>query len=310
MEQVVIIGSGSAGFTAAIYAARANLKPLLFSGIQPGGLLTTTTLVENFPGFENGIDGWPLMEEMQKQCERFGTRIEYDTVVEANLVPGGPHTLKTANGMTVETRTVIIATGASHRHLGIESEKQLENKGVTYCATCDGAFFKDMLHVVVGGGDSAMEEAIFLTRFASKVTVVHRRDELRASKIMADRALAHDKIEFAWNSAVDEILGVDEDKVTGVRLKDTVDGSTREIPAGAVFVAIGHVPNTQPFKDLIELDEGGYVVLQNNSSYTSMDAVFAAGDCADRVYRQAITAAGMGCKAAIDAERWLESHAD
>lgn len=307
MEKLVIIGSGSAGYTAAIYAARANLNPLLYVGLVPGGLLTTTTEVENYPGFATGIQGYDLMEAMRQQAERFGTRMEHDIVTAATLRPGGPHTLTLSSGATVETEALIIATGASHRKLELENEVKLANKGVTYCATCDGAFFRGVPHVVVGGGDSAMEEATFLTRFASKVYIIHRRDQFRASKIMAARVLENPKIEVQWNSVVVDVLDVAQGKVTGVVLKDTVTGATRTLACGAVFVAIGHVPQTQPFAGQIKLDDNGFVVLDGASSRTTVEGVFAAGDCADHVYRQAITAAGMGCRAAIDAERWLEA---
>lgn len=306
MENVVIIGSGCAGLTAALYTARANLNPLVLTGTQPGGLLTTTTTVENFPGFPDGVGGFELMERMQKQAERFGARIKFATVEAADLSKQ-PFTL-TADGETIQTRSLIIASGASHRHLGLESERKLENKGVTYCATCDGALpiFRDKPLVVVGGGDSACEEAIYLTRFGSLVYLVHRRDQLRASKIMAQRALSNPKIKPVWNSVVTEILDVKLDKVTGVRLKNVKTNAETVLDCAGVFIAIGHVPNTQIFKDQIAMDESGYIIPTKGAA-TNIPGVFVAGDCADKVYRQAVTAAGMGCAAAIEAERFLAS---
>lgn len=304
MESVVIIGTGCAGLTAAIYTARANLEPLVLTGTMPGGLLTTTSIVENFPGFPEGIDGFELMTNMQKQAERFGAKIKFGTVQSVDL-SSKPIRL-VVDGATVETQTLIIASGAGHRHLGLESEDKLEKKGVTYCATCDGALpmFRNKPLVVVGGGDSACEEATYLTRFASKVHLVHRRDTLRASRIMAERVLAHEKIEPVWNSEVIEVLGVEEGKVTGVRLKNSVTGEESTLECAGLFIAIGHVPNTSIFKDQIDLDENGYVIPRRGTE-TSVSGVFVAGDCADHVYRQAITAAGQGCAAAIDAERYL-----
>ncbi len=305
MENVVIIGSGCAGFTSAIYTARAGLKPLMFTGIMPGGLLTTTTIVENFPGFENGIDGFTLMMTMRKQAERFGT-VMRDLELVDKVEPKGKTFVIHTGGEQIETKTVIIATGAGHRHLGLENEHLLENKGVTYCATCDGPnpVFRNQPLVVVGGGDSALEEAMFLTRFGSKVYLIHRRDQLRASKIMQERALANEKIEFVWNSVVEDILDVTQDKVTGVKIKNIVDGTTKTLDCAGVFVAIGHVPNTQFVKDLVDTDEDGYIKCTRGSE-TKTPGLFAAGDCVDRTYRQAITAAGLGCAAAIDAERYL-----
>jgi thioredoxin reductase (NADPH) len=305
MEQVVIIGSGCAGWTAAIYTARANLSPLLITGQQPGGLLTTTSSVENFPGFRNGIEGTELMTEMQEQATRFGTRIQYLSRVEAVDFSSSPFKL-TVDGKLIEARSVIVAVGAGHRHLGVPGEHELENKGVTYCATCDGALpvFRNKPLVVVGGGDSACEEASYLTRFASQVFLIHRRDSLRASRIMAERTLANPKITPVWNSVVEEVLDVSEQHVTGVRLKNILSGETSTLPCAGVFVAIGHTPNTQIFKGQLAMDEAGYLTLAQGSR-TNIPGVFAAGDCADSVYRQAITAAGMGCAAAIDAERWL-----
>ncbi len=305
MEKVVIIGTGCAGLTAAIYTARANLSPLVFTGIMPGGLLTTTSTVENFPGFPEGVDGYELMVRMQQQAEKFGARIQLLQAVEKVDLSKRPFHL-VIDGKDIVTETLIIATGAGHRHIGLESEHLLEKKGVTYCATCDGAWpmFRNQPLVVVGGGDSACEEANYLTRFGSVVHLVHRRDTLRASKIMVDRALANPKIKPVWNSVVTEILDVKQDKVTGVRLKNTVTGEESVLPCAGVFVAIGHVPNTQIFASQIELDENGYVI-RKEGSQTSVPGVFVAGDCSDHVYRQAITAAGMGCAAAIDAERFL-----
>ena len=304
MENVTIIGTGCAGLTAAIYTARANLNPLVLTGTMPGGLLTTTSIVENFPGFSEGIDGFELMQNLQKQAERFGAKIQFGTVDACDLSGETPQ-LK-VDGKPLDTRTLIIATGAGHRHLGLENEAKLENKGVTYCATCDGALpmFRDKPLVVVGGGDSACEEATYLTRFASKVYLVHRRDELRASKIMADRAIGHEKIEMVWDSVVSDIHGVEEDAVTGVQLENLKTGASTRLDCAGVFVAIGHVPNTQLFKGQLAMDEAGYI-LPEKGSRTSAKGVFVAGDCADQVYRQAITAAGMGCMAAIDAERYL-----
>jgi thioredoxin reductase (NADPH) len=305
MEKVVIIGTGCAGLTAAIYTARANLSPLVLTGTMPGGLLTTTSTVENFPGFPEGVDGYELMSRMQQQAEKFGARIKTLVTVESVDLSQRPYKL-IVDGELVETETIIISTGAGHRHLGLESEHLLEKKGVTYCATCDGAWpmFRNQPLVVVGGGDSACEEANYLTRFGSEVYLIHRRDSLRASKIMADRALANPKIKPVWNTVVTEVLDVKQDKVTGVRLKNTVTGEESVLPCAGVFVAIGHVPNTQIFAGKLEMDENGYVI-RKEGSQTSVPGVFVAGDCSDHVYRQAITAAGMGCAAAIDAERYL-----
>ena len=307
MEQVVIIGSGCAGWTAAIYTARANLSPLLITGQQPGGLLTTTSSVENFPGFRNGIEGTALMMEMQEQATRFGTRVQYLSKVDSVDFSSSPLRL-TVEGKIIEAKSVIVSVGAGHRHLGVAGEHELENKGVTYCATCDGALpiFRNKPLVVVGGGDSACEEASYLTRFASQVYLIHRRDSLRASKIMADRTLANPKITMVWNSVVEEVLDVTQDKVTAVRLKNVVTGEASTMDCAGVFVAIGHSPNTQIFKGQLAMNDFGYITLHEGSR-TSVPGVFAAGDCADSVYRQAITAAGMGCAAAIDAERSLAS---
>jgi thioredoxin reductase (NADPH) len=305
MENVVIIGSGPAGLTAAIYAARALLNPMIISGTTPGGQLTQTSDIENYPGFSEPIGGFDLMTTFQKQAERFGTRTVFDNVSSVKFASGGPHEINLGGGGKIQTRAVIIATGASPMWLGIESEKRLMAKGVSACATCDGAFYRNVPVVVVGGGDTAMEEAIFLTRFASRVVVVHRRDELRASKIMADRAMKNPKISFEWSSAVEEITGQNE--VDGVILKNLKSGEKKKIQCKGFFVALGHKPNTEIFKGLIEMNDTGYIVLKQDRSYTSVEGVFSAGDCADHVYRQAVTAAGMGCKAAIDVERWLES---
>ena len=304
MENVVIIGSGCAGWTAAIYTARANLKPLVLTGSTPGGLLTTTTIVENYPGFPDGVDGFELMTRLQKQAEKFGARTRMG-IVESVDFTKSPFWL-TVDGELIVSKTVIIASGAGHRHLDIESETKLDKKGVTYCATCDGALpiYRNKPLVVVGGGDSACEEANYLTRFASVVYLIHRRDTLRASKIMAERTLANPKIKPVWDSVVSEILDVSQDKVTGVKLRNVKTNQEQVIDCAGVFVAIGHSPNTQIFKNQIEMDSNGYIHRKNGSE-TSVPGVFVAGDCSDHVYRQAITAAGMGCAAAIDAERYL-----
>ena len=307
IEKVVIIGSGCAGLTAALYTARAQLKPLVLTGAIPGGLLTTTSIVENFPGWPEGIDGTDLMIKLQQQAERFGAEIRFGSTVESVDLSERPLRL-TVDGEPMLAQTLIVASGAGHRHLGLESEKKLDKKGVTYCATCDGALpmFRDQPLVVVGGGDSACEEATYLTRFASKVYLIHRRDELRASKVMAERALANDKIEPVWDSEIAEILGEAEDKVTGVRLKNNKTGEESTLECAGVFIAIGHVPNTQIFQGQLDRDDAGYILRQEGSR-TNVEGVFVAGDCSDKVYRQAITAAGMGCAAAIDAERLLAS---
>jgi thioredoxin reductase (NADPH) len=306
MEKVVIIGTGCAGLTAALYTARANLSPLVLTGLMPGGLLTTTSIVENYPGFPEGIDGYELMTRMQKQAERFGARVQFGTVegVDLNKRPF----VLTVDGEPVQAQTIIIASGAGHRHLGLESEDKLEKKGVTYCATCDGALpmFRSQPLVVVGGGDSACEEATYLTRFGSTVYLVHRRDTLRASKIMAQRTLSNPKIKPIWDSVVTEVLDAKQDKVTGVRLKNVKTGAESVVDCAGVFVAIGHVPNTQIFKGLIDMDENGYI-LPRKGTATNVPGVFVAGDCSDHIYRQAVTAAGLGCAAAIDAERYLSA---
>lgn len=306
-RDVTIIGSGCAGWTAAIYSARASLKPLLVTGIQPGGLLTTTSIVENFPGFRDGIDGASLMMEMQAQAERFGTEVKFLTTVTSVDLSKRPFGITLECGEVIETEALIVATGARHRHLGAPGEHELENRGVTYCATCDGALpmFRDQPLVVVGGGDSACEEALYLTRFASTVYLVHRRDSLRASKIMADRLLANTKVQPIWDTVVEEVTG--NRKVDGVRLKNLKTGEASNLACAGVFVAIGHVPNTEIFAGQLELHDSGYV-RQFEGSRTSVPGVFVAGDCADSVYRQAITAAGMGCMAAIDAERFLAAN--
>jgi thioredoxin reductase (NADPH) len=304
MEKVVIMGSGCAGYTAALYSARANLKPLIVTGKHPGGLLTTTSVVENYPGFPEGIDGYELMVRMQKQAERFGARVKFGVVEGVDLAQ--EPFLLTVDGETIQTETLIIASGASHKHLGLENEHKLENKGVTYCATCDGALpmFRNKPLVVVGGGDSACEEAMYLTRFASSVHLVHRRDKLRASKIMAERTLAHEKVKPIWDTTVTDVLDVKQDKVTGVRLKNLKTEKETDLEAAGLFVAIGHIPNTQIFRGAIDMDEVGYIIPKRGTA-TNVPGVFVAGDCADRVYRQAVTAAGTGCAAAIDAERYL-----
>jgi len=304
MEQVVIIGTGCAGLTAAIYTARANLSPLVLTGTQPGGLLTTTSIVENFPGFPEGIDGFELMQNLQKQAERFGARVKFGNL---DSVDFSSQPLKLiVDGDPVETRTVIVATGSHPRSIGLPSESALEKCGVTYCATCDGALpqFRNQPLVVVGGGDSAVEEATYLTRFASKVYLVHRRDHLRASAIMQDRALKHPKIEMVWNSIVTEVLDVVQKKVTGVKLKNITTGAISTLDCAGLFVAIGHVPNTAVFGKALDTDENGYLKLYGGTR-TNVPGVFAAGDVADSVYRQAVTAAGTGCAAAIEAERFL-----
>ncbi len=302
MEQVVIVGTGCAGLTAAIYTSRANLSPLVLEGRQPGGQLTTTTEVENFPGFPEGIDGSELIMKMHAQAERFGARFQYGSVEEYEHL-GGINRIK-VDGIWIETKALIVASGASARWLGIDREKELVGHGLTSCATCDGAFYRSVPVCVVGGGDSACEEAGFLTRFASKVYLIHRRDSLRASKIMADRALANPKIEPIWNSAVAEYLTDESGEMCGVKLKNLETGAPSELEVKCVFVAIGHTPNTNPFVGKLAMDGEGYLTPKHGTEM-NLPGVFAAGDVSDREYRQAITAAGMGCAAAISAERWL-----
>ena len=303
-HKVLILGSGPAGLTAAVYTARANLAPTLIHGPLPGGQLTTTTEVENYPGFPEGVQGPDLMSHMQKQAERFGTKIVVDTVLEADIRKK-PFTLKT-NKETFTCDALIIATGAAPKLLNLPSEKAMMGYGVSTCATCDGAFFRNKIIMVVGGGDSAAEEANFLTRFGSKVLVSHRRDTLRASKIMADRLVNNPKVEMLWNTEVKEILGSKEQGVTGIKLFNNKTNKTEEVKADALFVAIGHIPNSQLFKGQLKMDENGYIVGVPGSSTTEVPGVFVCGDVQDHKYRQAITAAGTGCMAAIDAERWLE----
>ncbi len=303
VREVVIVGSGPAGWTAAIYAARANLRPVVVAGsVTIGGALMNTTEVENYPGFPNGLMGPDLMTAMQAQAERFGAEVEYDDAVQLSL-GSSPMTIVTGGGRTLQARTVILATGSAYREIGLENEKRLSGRGVSWCATCDGFFFKDQDIAVVGGGDSAMEEATFLSRFARSVTVIHRRDELRASKIMQDRAFADPKIRFEWNTAVVDVLG--EEKVSGLRLRDTVTGQERDLDVTGLFVAIGHDPRTELFADQLAISEKGFVQVEGRSSRTTLPGVFACGDVVDHEYMQAITAAGSGCVAALDAERHL-----
>ena len=302
VRDVIIIGSGPAGYTAALYAARARLNPLVFEGsVTAGGALMNTTDVENFPGFPDGILGPDLMDSIRKQAERFGAELVSDDVIEVDLT-ATPKVVKTADS-AYQGRAIIVATGSSYRELGVPGEKRLSGHGVSWCATCDGFFFREQDIAVVGGGDSAMEEATFLTRFARSVTIVHRRDSLRASKIMQDRALSNPKIRFAWNSEVLEMIG--EDRITGLRLRDATTGAENVLPVTGVFVAIGHDPRSELFKDQLASDDDGYLLVEQPSARTAIPGVFAAGDVVDRHYRQAVTAAGTGCTAALDAERWL-----
>jgi thioredoxin reductase (NADPH) len=303
-RKVLIIGSGPAGLTAALYAARANLSPMLVEGLEAGGQLTLTSLVENFPGFRAGIQGPDLMEEMRLQAAHFGTEIVQGNVSRVDLSKR-PFRLDLADGRSVTTQTLIIATGASARWLEIGSDRKLAGRGVSTCATCDGYFFRNKPIAVIGGGDSAMEEAIYLARLASKVTVIHRRDSLRASKIMQDKALNHPKIEFIWDSEIAEVKDVSQGEVTGLIVRNLKTGHLTDVPLDGVFIAIGHTPNTGLLKGQIDLDEHGYVVT-HNGTHTSVPGVFAAGDVQDRIYRQAVTAAGTGCMAALDAERYLD----
>lgn len=304
IHDVVIVGSGPAGYTAAIYTARAGFKPVVVAGaLAAGGALMNTTEVENFPGFPEGVLGPELMDNMRQQAEKFGADVRYEDAYTLELE--GDIKKITLEDETLLARSVILATGSEYRHMNVPGEEEFSGRGVSFCATCDGFFFRDKHVIVVGGGDSAMEEATFLTKFASKVTVVHRRDQLRASKAMADRAMANEKIEFAWNSVVEEVLG--DSAVTGVRLRSTVDDSTRVLDADGVFVAIGHLPRTAVVSGQVALDEAGYILVNDPGTATNLPGVFACGDAVDHTYRQAITAAGSGCRAALDAQNWLES---
>jgi thioredoxin reductase (NADPH) len=303
VRNVIVIGSGPAGYTAAIYAARGDLKPLVFEGsVTAGGALMNTTEVENFPGFPDGIMGPELMDNMRKQAERFGAELVSDDVTEVDL-RADPKIVKVGEDV-YRAKTVIVATGSKYRELGLENEKRLSGRGVSWCATCDGFFFRDQDIAVVGGGDTALEEAMFLSRFANSVTIAHRRDKLRATKIMQDRAFANDKIKYAWNSEVAEIHG--DDKVNGVRLRDTQTGEESDHAVTGLFVAIGHEPRSELFRGQLDIDENGYIIVQHPTTRTNIDGVFAAGDVVDHIYRQAVTAAGTGCAAALDAERWLQ----
>lgn len=309
MENVIILGTGCAGLTAAIYAARSNLEPLVLEGTQPGGQLTTTSEVENFPGWPDGIDGFTLMDNMRKQATRFGTRFEHARISKVHFGEDRKR-LYSEDGKEYATRGVIIATGASPRLLDIPGEKELYGgKGVTTCATCDGAFYRDMEVIVVGGGDSACEEALFLTHFCSRIHLLHRRGELRASSIMADRVKAHDKIEIHWHTVPVEVLAGEDGLMRAARVRDVRTNEESELEAKGFFIAIGHIPNTAPFANELETDHNGYFIPLNGSQVkTGVPGVYVAGDCADHVYRQAITAAGMGCQAAMELERWLSEH--
>jgi thioredoxin reductase (NADPH) len=303
VRNVIIIGSGPAGYTAAVYAARGDLKPLVFEGsVTAGGALMNTTEVENFPGFPDGIMGPDLMDNMRKQAERFGAELITDDVTEVDLT-ADPKIVKVGEDV-YRAKTVIVATGSKYRELGLENEKRLSGRGVSWCATCDGFFFRNQDVAVAGGGDTAIEEAMFLSRFANSVTIVHRRDKLRATKIMQDRAFANDKIKYAWNSEVTDLLG--DDKLTGVRLRDTRTGEERQLDVTGQFIAIGHEPRSELFRGQLDIDENGYIIVQHPTTKTNIEGVFAAGDVVDHIYRQAVTAAGTGCSAALDAERWLQ----
>ncbi|MXY07969.1 MAG: thioredoxin-disulfide reductase [Rhodothermaceae bacterium] len=306
-HRVLIIGAGPAGYTAALYAARANLAPVVYTGLEPGGQLTTTTDVENYPGYVDGVLGPAMMEDFKAQAVRFGAEVEYGEITHLDLSQR-PMKVVVDEETGILADTVIVATGASARYLGLENEKRLLGRGVSACATCDGAFFRGVDLAVVGGGDTAMEESLFLTRFASKVWLIHRRDELRASKIMQQRVMAHPKIEIIWNTVVTDVLGADE--VTGVRLRNVTDNSERDLAVSGFFVAIGHTPNTALFKSWLDVDEQGYIETRPGSTQTNIPGVFACGDAQDHVYRQAVTAAGTGCMAAMDAERFLAARAD
>jgi thioredoxin reductase (NADPH) len=306
-EKLIIVGTGPAGLTAAIYAARADLAPLVLEGLQPGGQLTTTTEVENFPGFPEGLDGTELVSRMRRQAERFGARCRQDEVTGSSF-EDGRLALTLSGGEELDAQAVIIATGASARYLGLPSEQKLIGRGVSGCATCDGAFFRGQRVAVVGGGDTAMEDALFLSRLVEKVTIIHRRDAFRASRIMAERVLRNPKIEVRWNSVVDEVKDVEKGEVTGLRLKDTQDGSLADLEVSGVFVAIGHEPNTRPFAGRLRMNTQGFI--ETTGARTSVPGVFAAGDVQDPVYKQAVTAAGSGCMAALEAERYLSALED
>lgn len=305
MEKVVIIGTGPAGLTAALYCARANLEPLVIDGAQPGGQLTTTTEVENYPGFPESITGPELVQNIREQAERFGARYQAGEIVESDF-SAKPLKLKLAGGQTIESSVVIIATGASAQYLGIDSEQKLIGRGISGCATCDGAFFRDEEVAVVGGGDTAMEDALFLTRFAKKVTVIHRRDQFRASKIMGDRVKKHEKIDVLWDSVVEEVLGAEDNAVKGLKIRNVKTDDISELAVTGVFVAIGHTPNSGPFKGQIDMDDKGFLV--TDDTRTKVEGVYACGDVQDHVYKQAVTAAGTGCMAALEAIRYLDSY--